>query len=134
MSDCGFWSGLAGDKKIAAKEGWHAIGGGNHRSEFPVGAWGTAKGRFRFTVDLETEQEGPRTWTLVLRHPEPLMNANARIATPRGVAMRTLCDRVHAAQPGPQLLPARARRRPRPHQVQFRPHRARPTHRFAGFT
>ena len=84
MSDCGFWSGLAGDKKIAAKEGWHAIGGGTHRSEFPVGAWGTAKGRFRFTIDMETQQNGVRTWTLVLRNPNPLKNANARIATPRG--------------------------------------------------
>ena len=86
MSDCGFWSGLSGGKKIAAKDGWYAIGGGNYRLEFPAGAWGTAKGRFRFTVDLETEQVGPRTWTLVLRHPEPLMNANARIATPRGAS------------------------------------------------
>ena len=37
-------------------------------------------------MDLETEQEGPRTWTLVLRHPGPLANANARIATPTGAS------------------------------------------------
>ena len=86
MSDCGFWTGLAGGKQVKATDGWYVIGGGNYRLVFPDGVWGKEKGKFRFTVDLETEQEGPRTWTLVLRHPEPLANANARIATPIGAS------------------------------------------------
>jgi hypothetical protein len=30
------------------------------------------------------EQPAERTWTIVLRNPNPVKNANARIATPRG--------------------------------------------------
>ncbi len=86
MSDCGFWTGLSGGKQVKATDGWYAIGGGNYRLVFPDGVWGKEKGKFRFTVDLEMEQDGPRTWTLVLRHPEPLTNANARIATPIGAS------------------------------------------------
>ena len=86
MAECGFWTGLAGGKRLKAKDGWYMIGGGNYRLVFPDGTWGTEKGKFRFTVDLEMEQEGARTWTLVLRNPEPLKNANARIATPRGAS------------------------------------------------
>ncbi len=86
MSDCGFWTGLSGGKQVKATDGWYVIGGGNYRLVFPDGVWGKEKGKFRFTVDLEMEQDGPRTWTLVLRHPEPLTNANARIATPIGAS------------------------------------------------
>ena len=43
-----------------------------------------AKTRFRFTIDMEMKQPGPGQWTLVLRNPVPLTNANARIYTPPG--------------------------------------------------
>ena len=83
MSECPFMTGLAGGKRIQAKDGWYEIGAGNHRLEFPDGLW-EGKGRFRFTVDMDTKQTAVRTWTLVLRNPKPLKNANARIATPAG--------------------------------------------------
>lgn len=86
MEECGFWTGLEGGRRLKAKDGWYEIAGGNYRLEFPEGAWGKEKGRFRFTVDMETEQEGVRTWTLVLRNPKPLKNGNARIATPTGAS------------------------------------------------
>jgi hypothetical protein len=83
MEECPFMTGLAGGRRIKAKDGWYNIGTGNHRLELPDGLW-KGKGRFRFTVDMETKQPAVRTWTLVLRNPDPLKNANARIATPRG--------------------------------------------------
>lgn len=83
MAECPFMTGLDGGKRIKAKDGWYDIGAGNHRLEFPDGLW-AGKGRFRFTVDMETKQTAVRTWTLVLRNPNPLKNANARIATPAG--------------------------------------------------
>ena len=33
---------------------------------------------------MQMKQSGERTWTVVLRNPVPLENANARIATPSG--------------------------------------------------
>ncbi len=83
MKDCPFMTDLEGGKRIAAREGWYEIGAGNQRLELPEGIWAQT-GRYRFTVDMETKQGGPRTWTLVLRNPKPMKNANARIATPLG--------------------------------------------------
>ena len=74
---------LEGGKRIEARDGWYEIGARNQRLEFPDGIWAQT-GRYRFTVDMETKQGGPRTWTLVLRNPKPMKNANARIATPLG--------------------------------------------------
>ena len=70
---------------MKAAGGWYSIDRGFFfRLELPNGIW-KERGRYRFTVDMETSQPGPRTWTLVLRYPgPPLENANARIATPRG--------------------------------------------------
>ena len=76
-------TGLAAGRRIKATKDWYELSPGNHRLEFPEGIW-KGKGRFRFTIDMETQQNGVRTWTLVLRNPNPLRNANARIATPRG--------------------------------------------------
>ena len=83
MAECPFMTGLADGRRLKAKNGWYEIGTGNHRLEFPDGLW-KGKGRFRFMVDMETKQTAVRTWTLVLRNPNPLRNANARIATPAG--------------------------------------------------
>jgi len=88
MKECSFMTELEGGKRIVAKDGWYEIGARNHRLEFPDGIW-ARKGRYRFTVDMETKQAGPRTWTLVLRNPKPMKNANARIATPRGDSGKT---------------------------------------------
>ena len=85
MKDCPFMTGLSAGKPVAVKDGWYVMSGGNQRLEFPDGIWKGKKGtRFRFTVDLEMDQPGVRTWTIVLRNPDPLKNANARIATPQG--------------------------------------------------
>ena len=83
MKECPFMTGLAAGRRIKATKDWYELAPGNHRLEFPEGIW-KGKGRFRFTIDMETQQNGVRTWTLVLRNPNPLRNANARIATPRG--------------------------------------------------
>ncbi len=83
MKECPFMTGLAAGRRIKATKDWYELTPGNHRLEFPEGIW-KGKGRFRFTIDMETQQNGVRTWTLVLRNPNPLRNANARIATPRG--------------------------------------------------
>jgi hypothetical protein len=85
MKECSFMTGLSGGKPVPVKDGWYQMTGGNHRMEIPSEVWNGKKGtRFRFIVDLEMEQFGERTWTVVLRNPNPLKNANARIATPRG--------------------------------------------------
>ena len=52
---------------------------------FPKGVWdGPAGTKFRFTIDMRMIQPGGGQWTLVLRNPTPLQNANQRIATPKG--------------------------------------------------
>ena len=85
MKECRFMAGLSGGKPVPVKDGWYQMSGGNHRMEIPPEVWkGKAGTRFRFVVDLEMDQPGTRTWTIVLRNPDPLKNANARIATPRG--------------------------------------------------
>ena len=89
MKDCPFMTQLEGGKRVKAADGWYSIGPGNFRLELPNGIW-KERGRYRFTVDMETIQPDPRTWTLVLRYPgPPLKNANARIATPRGESGKT---------------------------------------------
>lgn len=91
IAECPFLTGLEGGRRLEPSEdGWFDIGGGNYRLEFPDGVWG-AEGRYRFAIDMETEQDGPRTWTLVLRDPgkDGIRNANNRIATPRGDSGRT---------------------------------------------
>lgn len=85
MNECRFMTGLSGGKPVPVKDGWYQMSSGNHRMEIPPEVWKGKKGtRFRFVVDLEMEQFGERTWTIVLRNPKPVKNANARIATPRG--------------------------------------------------
>ena len=89
MEDCPFMTQLEGGKQVKAADGWYSIGPGNFRLELPNGIW-KERGRYRFTIDMETIQPDPRTWTLVLRYPgPPLKNANARIATPRGESGKT---------------------------------------------
>ena len=67
------------------KNGFYQHPGGNTRLEFPKDVWkAPAKARFRFTVDMQMKQPGSRFWTVVLRNPVPVENANNRIATPAG--------------------------------------------------
>ena len=63
---------------------FYKMGSGNARLEFPQGVWSGKKGtKFRFIADIHTVQ-GDDTWTMVLRNPDPLKNANNRIMTPSG--------------------------------------------------
>ncbi len=85
MKDCPFMTHLEKGRKVALKNGFYQHPGGNARLEFPEEVWkGPAKTRFRFTVDMRMKQFGERFWTVVLRNPVPLENANSRIATPPG--------------------------------------------------
>ena len=90
MRDCRYMTGLSGGEPVARDGDWYRMGSGNFRLELPETVWKGAKGdRFRFTVDVETEQGEESTWTLVLRNPQPLENANFRIATPTGKSGRS---------------------------------------------
>jgi hypothetical protein len=84
--DCRCFAGLEGSKSLPLKDGFYEMGeGGIARLEFPEGAWKGARGtKFRFIVDVHTLQEGPLTWTMVLRNPNPRKNAHGRITTPDG--------------------------------------------------
>ena len=86
MRDCKFLKGLARSVALEAKDGFYAMpAGAQARLALPQEAWKGGKGaKFRFTVDMTTEQgEGP-CWTFVLRNRTPLNNAVARTATPPG--------------------------------------------------
>ena len=86
MKDCPFTNGLSGGKRQTAVNGFYKHNFHDARLEFPQNVWqGPAGTRFRFTIDMHMKQPGKeRQWTLVLRNPKPLQNANARIATPQG--------------------------------------------------
>lgn len=84
MKDCPFLSGLSNGKPMPIENGFYKMGTGNARLVFPNGVWAGEKGaKFRFIVDIHTIQ-GDDTWTMVLRNPNPLKNANNRIMTPSG--------------------------------------------------
>ena len=84
MKDCPFLSGLGGGKPMPLEDGFYKMGTGNARLVFPEGVWAGEKGaKFRFIADVHTVQ-GDDTWTMVLRNPDPLKNANNRIMTPSG--------------------------------------------------
>ena len=69
-----------GECKRPTADGWYEMHPADNRLELPKGVWdGPAGTRFRFIVDLETETFTERPWTVVLRNPEPVENANTRI-------------------------------------------------------
>ena len=85
MKECPFLLGLDGTKPVPIKDGFYEMGTGNARLVLPDGVWKGAKGtKFRFIADIHTIQEGSLSWTMVLRNPDPLKNANGRISTPDG--------------------------------------------------
>ena len=86
MKDCKFLKGLAGKTALKAKDGFYEMAAGAQaRLAFPKGVWKGAKGaKFRFTVDMATEQGDGPCWTFVLRNRTPLNNAVARTSTPPG--------------------------------------------------
>ncbi|NLG12811.1 MAG: hypothetical protein GX561_01235 [Lentisphaerae bacterium] len=85
MQELKFLSGLADGNPLPIEDGFYFHKGGNARLEIPDEAWDVPAGtKFRFTIDLQFKQNTNATWTMVLRNPTPLTNANARIHTPPG--------------------------------------------------
>lgn len=86
MKECKFLSGLAGGAPLKKdNDGFFIHNVPNARLVFPDNVWDGKKGtKFRFTVDMHMKQSEERGWTLVLRHPVPMTNANVRIQTPPG--------------------------------------------------
>ena len=86
MKDCPYFSGIEGGEPMKlADDGFYNNDSFNTRLLFPDHIWDGKKGmKFRFTVDMYMKQSDLRGWTLVLRNPTPLVNANARIQTPAG--------------------------------------------------
>ena len=86
MKDCPYFSGIEGGEQMKLdKDGFYINDSFNTRLIFPDKVWEGKKGtKFRFTVDLYMKQSDLRGWTMVLRNPVPLVNANARIQTPPG--------------------------------------------------
>lgn len=83
--DCVFRRRLEGGEIKKAIDGWFEMHPADNRLEFPKGVWDGPDGtRFRFTVDLETETFTDRPWTIVLRNPSPVANANPRVYTAAG--------------------------------------------------
>ena len=83
--DCVFRRYLKDGEIKRPKDGWYEMHPGDNRLELPKGVWDAPAGtRFRFTVDMESETFTPRPWTIVLRNPEPVENANTRIYTAAG--------------------------------------------------
>ncbi|NLF94215.1 MAG: hypothetical protein GX564_10035, partial [Oligosphaeraceae bacterium] len=85
MQELPFLSGLEGGSPLPLIDDFYHHKAGNARLVLPEQVWaGPAKTRFRFTIDMQMKQPGPGQWTIVLRNPTPLTNANARIYTPPG--------------------------------------------------
>ena len=78
-------TGLKGGAPLKLVDGFYEHAKHEARLMLPKGVWdGPAGTKFRFTIDLHMVQPGGGQWTLVLRNPKPLQNANQRIATPKG--------------------------------------------------
>ena len=86
MKDCKFLRGLSGKTALEVKDGFFKMpSGAQYRLALPKEAWDGDKGaKFRFTVDMTTEQGDGPCWTFVLRNRKPLHNARARVSTPPG--------------------------------------------------
>ena len=85
MKECPCLTGLKGGESLNLVDGFYEHVKHEARLVFPKGVWdGPAGTKFRFTIDLHMIQLGGGQWTLVLRNPTPLQNANQRIATPKG--------------------------------------------------
>ena len=86
MKECPCLTGLKGGSPLKVDgEGFYLHATHEARLILPKGVWdGPAGTKFRFTIDMRMIQDGGGQWTLVLRNPTPLQNANQRIATPKG--------------------------------------------------
>ena len=71
---------LSGKKPLSVENGFYRHPGGNAWLILPKKCWAGKKGaRFRFTVDMDVRQSPGHNWTMVLRNPKPVLNANNRM-------------------------------------------------------
>ena len=85
MKSLKFMSELEGGSEMPVKNGFYQHNIEEARLIFPDGVWEGKKGtKFRFTIDMHTRQGDLEKWTLVLRNPNPVANAKARLYTQNG--------------------------------------------------
>ena len=86
MKELAFMDGLAGGKSFKiGPDGYYIHDRHEGRLVFPDNVWeGKAGTKFRFTIDMQMIQDQSKRWTLCLRNPKPLSNANNRISTEGG--------------------------------------------------
>ena len=86
MKELAFMDGLAGGKSFKiGPDGYYIHDRHEGRLIFPDNVWeGKAGTKFRFTIDMQMIQDQSKRWTLCLRNPKPLSNANNRISTEGG--------------------------------------------------
>ena len=81
MEEMPFLYGLAGGEPVTKDaDGFYAFSGDDARLVFPKGTWdGPAGTRFRYVLDIVTEQGDERSWSITMRNPTPLTNGHSRI-------------------------------------------------------
>ena len=87
MADMPFVYGLdrGCGKPVEKKDGFYEYSGRDARLEFPAGTWaGPAHTRFRYVLDVTTEQGERRTWSMTMRNPVPISNGHNRLYTMPG--------------------------------------------------
>ena len=84
---------LGGKKPLPLEGGFYRHQGGNAWLIIPKKYWAGKKGaRFRFTVDMDVRQKPGHNWTMVLRCPKPLLNANNRMNLEKGIGYRYVIE------------------------------------------
>lgn len=100
MDDMPFLYGLDGGGPVPRDSGgFYAFSGADARLLFPKGTWdGPAGTRFRYVIDMATEQGDGRSWSMTMRNPRPLTNGHSRLFTFPGKqgTMRYAVDFVKA--------------------------------------
>ena len=80
---------------VPVRNGFYDFSGANARLEFPEGTWrGAAGTRFRYTIEMTSEQPEWQSWTMVMRYPKNRTNGHCRISTVPGRPgrQRYVCD------------------------------------------
>lgn len=85
MREMPFYYGFDGTRSVPQVDGFYTYTGRNARLVFPDGIWtGPAGTRFRYVLDMTTEQGDGQTWSMTMRNPVPLVNGHSRLYTMPG--------------------------------------------------
>ena len=85
MHEMQFMYGLEGGDPVPVKDGFYDYSGRNARLVFPKSTWdGPAGTRFRYVLDMTTEQGERRSWSMTMRNPKPVSNGHNRLYTMPG--------------------------------------------------